>query len=175
MRSFKLEHQILVNIGKLSQNMMVANFPKVLHALSALSQRSIHAESRGMAPDLRANRSKSQTTNYTQLKVTRFQAKPQQQEYDRKRREHNSKLNSDIMLHDSEDPGALDDEYLIKSAIGNQMAGKKFTLRPFGKSGSLHSLSLETEGIKSKTSNLNMSTRHSRADVFIILKDDDNR
>ena len=68
------------------------------------------------------------------------------------------------MLHDGEDPGAIDDEYLIKSAIGNQMAGKKFTLRPFGKSGSLHSLSLETEGIKSK----NMSTRHSRGD-------DDNR
>jgi predicted FMN-binding regulatory protein PaiB len=64
-RSFKLEHQILVNISKLSQNMMVANFPKVLHALSALSQRSIHAESGGMSLDLRANRSKSQTTNYT--------------------------------------------------------------------------------------------------------------
>ena len=64
------------------------------------------------------------------------------------------------MLRDGEDPGAVDDEYLIKSAIGNQMAGKKFTLRPFGNSGSLHSLSLETEGIKSK----NMSTRHSRGD-----------
>jgi hypothetical protein len=64
------------------------------------------------------------------------------------------------MLQDGEETGALDDEYLIKSAIGNQMAGKKFTLRLFGKSGSLHSLSFETEGIKSK----NMSTRHSRGD-----------